>query len=137
MKRRGHASQMVQEGEIDMTPMLDVVFIMLIFFVVTASFVKESGIDIQRPTASSAVAQQQANIFVAISSEGEVWIDNRNVDIRSLRAIVERLHSESPEGSVVIQSDAATRTDLLVKVMDQVRLAGVDRIALAATEDEG
>ncbi len=119
-----------------MTPMLDVVFIMLIFFIVTASFVNESGIEIKRPIARSAMPQEQANLFVSIDHEGEVWVDKRNVDVRSLRAIVERLHSENPDGAVLIQSDAAARTDLLVRVMDQIRLAGVEQVAISAVTEQ-
>ena len=120
------------ETEIDMTPMLDIVFIMLIFFIVTTSFVKESGVTVSTPQAQTAAQQENANIFVAITAEGEVWIDRRPVDPRSVRAIVARLHADNPEGSVIIQSDEAAATGMLVDVMDQVRLAGVESIAIAA-----
>ncbi len=124
------------EAELDMTPMLDIVFIMLIFFIVTTSFVKESGIVVNTPKAQSASQQESANIFVAIKSDGEIWVDRRPVDLRALRAVVARLHAESPEGSVVIQSDAETSTRALVEVMDQVRLAGIEKIAIAANQAE-
>ena len=116
----------------DMTPMLDVVFIMLIFFIVTTSFVKESGIDVSRPSASTAKQKDRANIMVAIRENGEIWIQKRQVDIRAVRANIERLHAESPEGSVVIQADKGSKTGMLVQVMDQVRLAGVMNISIAA-----
>lgn len=120
------------ETEIDMTPMLDIVFIMLIFFIVTTSFVKESGVTVSTPQAQTAAQQENANIFIAITADGEVWIDRRPVDPRSVRAIVARLHADNPEGSVIIQSDEAAATGMLVEVMDQVRLAGVESIAIAA-----
>ncbi|HDY83706.1 MAG: biopolymer transporter ExbD [Gammaproteobacteria bacterium] len=120
------------EAELDMTPMLDIVFIMLIFFIVTASFVKESGVTVSTPQAQTAAQQENANIFIAITAEGEVWIDRRPVDPRSVRAIVARLHADKPEGSVIIQSDEEAATGRLVEVMDQVRLAGVEKIAIAA-----
>ena len=120
------------ETEIDMTPMLDIVFIMLIFFIVTTSFVKESGVTVSTPQAQTAAQQENTNIFIAITAEGEVWIDRRLVDPRSVRAIVARLHADNPEGSVIIQSDEAAATGMLVDVMDQVRLAGVESIAIAA-----
>ncbi len=120
------------ETELDMTPMLDIVFIMLIFFIVTTSFVKESGVTVNSPGAETATAQESANIFVAITASGEVWIDRRPVDPRSVRAIVARLHADNPEGSVIIQSDEEASTRMLVEVMDQVRLAGVEGIAIAA-----
>lgn len=121
-----------EDTEFDMTPMLDIVFIMLIFFIVTTSFVKESGVKVNTPQAATAANQQNANIFIAITVSGEVWIDGRPVDPRSVRAIVARLHADNPEGSVIIQSDAAAATGTLVDVMDQVRLAGVEGIAIAA-----
>jgi biopolymer transport protein ExbD len=120
------------ETELDMTPMLDIVFIMLIFFIVTTSFVKESGVTVSTPQAQTASQQENANIFIAITAQGEVWIDRRPVDPRSVRAIVARLHADNPEGSVIIQSDEAAATGMLVEVMDQVRLAGVRGIAIAA-----
>ena len=125
-----------EESGIDLTPMLDVVFIMLIFFIVTTSFVKESGIDVSRPSAKTAKKKQRASILVAISQSGEIWIQRRKVDIRSVRANIERLHAESPEGTVVIQADKRAETGLLVDVMDQVRLAGVESIAVSASEKQ-
>ncbi|MEM1155734.1 MAG: biopolymer transporter ExbD [Pseudomonadota bacterium] len=120
------------ETELDMTPMLDIVFIMLIFFIVTTSFVKESGVTVSTPSAETASQQESANIFIAITDIGEVWIDRRPVDPRSVRAIIARLHADNPEGSVIIQSDESASTGVLVDVMDQVRLAGVEAIAIAA-----
>ncbi len=122
------------DTELDMTPMLDIVFIMLIFFIVTTSFVKESGVTVNSPEAETASQQENANIFIAITEEGEVWVDRRPVDPRSVRAIVARLHADNPEGSVIIQSDENASTRMLVEVMDQVRLAGVEGIAIAANK---
>ncbi|MGK0267456.1 MAG: biopolymer transport protein ExbD [Paraglaciecola sp.] len=124
-----------EEAEINMTPMLDIVFIMLIFFIVTTSFVKESGISVNTPKAQTASRQDQANIFIAITRDGQVWIDKRPIDIRALRTVVARLHAENPAGSVVIQSDRDSATHTLVEVMDQVRLAGIEKIAIAANKD--
>ncbi len=124
-----------QAADIDMTPMLDIVFIMLIFFIVTTSFVKESGIDVNRPTAQTATRKEQGNIIVAIKANGDVWIDKRLVDIRAVRANVSRLHAEQPLGSVVIAADKETRVKVLTQVMDQVRLAGIMNASIA-TEAE-
>jgi biopolymer transport protein ExbD len=121
-----------EENEINITPMLDVVFIMLIFFIVTASFVKEAGIDVNRPDAQTAVAQEKANILVAITETGEIWIDRRRVDPRAVRAIIERLHAENPQGTVVIQADKKSTTEVLIQVMDSARQAGVYNVAIAA-----
>ena len=123
-----------EEATIDMTPMLDVVFIMLIFFIVTASFVKESGIDVNRPEAATAVKKDRANILVAISAEGDIWINKRKVDIRSVQANIERLKAENPQGTVVIQADKKSTTDTLIKVMDSARAAGVYDVSIAAQE---
>ena len=123
-----------QEIDLDMTPMLDIVFIMLIFFIVTTSFVKESGITVNTPKAQTSSQQQHANIFVAISDSGEIWVDHRPIDIRAVRSVVARLHAENPEGSVVVQSDQAATTHTLVAVMDQIRLAGIEKIAIAANK---
>ena len=121
-----------EESEINMTPMLDVVFIMLIFFVVTASFLKETGVDVSRPQASTAVRKEHGNILVGITAGDEVWIDRRRVEIRAVRANIERLRAENPEGAVVIQADTAAKTGLLVQVIDQARMAGVADVAIAA-----
>ena len=123
-----------EEAAIDMTPMLDVVFIMLIFFIVTASFVKESGIDVNRPEAATAVKKDRANILVATSDKGEIWINKRKVDIRAVQANIERLYAENPQGTVVIQADKKATTDALIKVMDASRAAGISDVSIAAQE---
>jgi biopolymer transport protein ExbD len=124
-----------EEAELDLTPMLDVVFIMLIFFIVTTSFVKEAGIEVNPPAASTAEQQDNANIFIAITEQGEVWLDRRQVDVRTVRSIVSRLHASNPEGAVVVQADKNARTETLLQVMDQVRLAGVKNVAIAASPE--
>lgn len=121
-----------EESEINLTPMLDVVFIMLIFFVVTASFLKETGVDVSRPQASTAVRKEHGNILVGITASDEIWIDRRHVDIRAVRANIERLHAENPEGAVVIQADEQAKTGVLVQVIDQARMAGVADVSIAA-----
>lgn len=122
------------EDNVDITPMLDVVFIMLIFFIVTATFIKESGIDVNQPQAATATVQDKASILIAIDANDRIWIDRRQVDVRSVRSIVERLHAENPKGSVVIQADKESRNNTLVQVMDASRRAGVYDIALAASD---
>ena len=125
----------VDQSEINLTPMLDVVFIMLIFFIVTASFVKEAGIEVTRPPAATAERQERGNILVAITEQGEIWVDKRPVDPRAVRANIERLHAENPQGSVVIQADKNSRNELLVIVMDAAREAGVFDVSIAASVD--
>lgn len=128
------SSSVDDEANIDITPMLDVVFIMLIFFIVTATFVKESGIDVNRPDAATAVMKEKANILIAINEKNEIWIDRRLVDIRAVRPNIERLHAENPQGSVVIQADKKSYTETLIQVMDAARSAGVYNIAIAAQQ---
>lgn len=113
------------QNTIDLTPMLDVVFIMLIFFIVTASFIKEAGIEINRPEATTALLKKNANILIAVSSNNEVWIDKNRIDIRAVKASVERLHAENPKGAVVIQADDEANIETLTKVAQAAREAGV------------
>ena len=130
MRRKHHGT--TEDADIDMTPMLDIVFIMLIFFIVTTSFVKETGIDVSRPNANTAERKERGNILIAIKPNGDVWIAKRKVELRAVRANVERLHAENPEGTVVIVADKEAQTGTLVEVMDQVRLAGVYSVSIAA-----
>ena len=126
--------QQEEESGIDITPMLDIVFIMLIFFIVTATFVKESGIDVTRPDAETAVKQNRVAILIAIRDNNEIWIDRRQIDLATVRANVEKLHAENPQGGAVIQADREAETGVLIEIMDQVRLAGVGAISIAAEE---
>ncbi len=121
-----------EEDAVNLTPMLDVVFIMLIFFIVTASFVKESGIDVNRPNAAMAERKEKGNILVAISEDNQIWIDRRQVDPRALRANIERMHAENPNGAVLILADEESKNKLLVQVMDAARMAGVKNVSIAA-----
>jgi biopolymer transport protein ExbD len=130
MRRRHAAGD--EETEINLTPMLDVTFIMLIFFIVTSSFVKEAGIDVNRPGAVTAERKERGNILIAITEGGQVWIDRRQVDVRAVRANIERLRAENPQGSVVIQADQNSKNGILVQVMDAARQAGVFDVAIAA-----
>lgn len=130
MARRKSAIE--EETEINITPMLDVVFIMLIFFIVTTSFVRETGIDPNRPEAWTATTKERGNILIAVSSTNEIWMNKGRVEIEQIRAMVEAALAESPESSVVIVVDEDAATGNLIDLMDQVRLAGVTNISLAA-----
>lgn len=121
-----------EEAEVNMTPMLDIVFIMLIFFVVTTSFIKESGVDVSRPAAATAVRKEHGNIMIGITETNQVWIERRRVKVHAVRTSVERLHAENPAGAVVIQADKHADAGLLVQVIDQSRAAGVEDISIAA-----
>ena len=121
-----------EESEINITPMLDVVFIMLIFFIVTATFVKETGIEVNRPAEPSPPQSERANILVVIGPNNEIWIGQRQVDFRSVRPNIQRLHAENPQASVIIQADKQSNTNTLIQVMDAARQAGVFNVSIAA-----
>ena len=131
-KKRGSLAVEEEENEINLTPMLDVVFIMLIFFIVTASFIKEAGVQVERPDAPTGERQEDAAILIAIRENDEIWIDRKLTDPKEVRVAIERLHAENPEGAVVIQADENSLTGLLVQVIDQARLAGVSDVSIAA-----
>lgn len=120
-----------------MAPLIDLVFLLLIFFMVTTSFVKETGIDVERPAASTAVLKEKGNILIGISKDGLIYLDRKQIDIRSVRAHVERCLAENPEGGIVVVADKATRTGLTVQVMDQCRLAGAKNISIATSRAGG
>lgn len=124
-----------EENEINLTPMLDVVFIMLIFFIVTASFIKEAGIDVHRPVAVTLDKQQDASILIAISANDEIWIDKKLIDPRVVRSSIERLHAENPKGSIVIQADQESTNEALTIVMEAAKQSGVANVAISATAD--
>ena len=121
-----------EDAQIDMTPMLDIVFIMLIFFIVTTVFVKEAGIEVNKPDASQAFLHKNANIFIAVTEDGNVWLDKREVAPDSVRANIERLLTEQPTDYVIIQADVKAKHGLVVEIMDQVKAAGVNRVSVAA-----
>ena len=123
------------ESQIDMTPMLDVVFIMLIFFIVTASFVNEIGLQVDRPpTSDQPIDSENTNIVFRISESNELRFEGRRIDIRAVRANVERMHAEKPEAKVVISAHPKSKTEMFVKISDQAREAGVYDISLSTDE---
>ena len=131
--RRSPISQAVaEEDELNLTPMLDVVFILLIFFIVTANFIKEPGLEVNRPDAETSTIQENAAILIAIGNNDDIWIDGRRIDVRQVKANVTKLLAENPQGSVVIQADEQASADAIIKVIDQSRDAGVYAISLAS-----
>ena len=132
---RKNMVQEEEENEINLTPMLDVVFIMLIFFIVTASFIKEAGIDVERPDTFTADSQDDAAILIAISPNDEIWVDRRETEPTALRGVIERLHAENPKGSLVIQADENSTNAALIVVMEAAKAAGVANVAIATDND--
>lgn len=136
MATKDHVRSESGPAAMNITPLIDMVFILLIFFAVNASFVKEAGVEIDRPSAKTATTKQNANIMIAVTENAEVWVDRDRVDPRSVRGHVERLHAENPEGAVVILADEESHTGLVIEVLDQVRLAGVENVAVAASSEQ-
>jgi len=124
--------QKTEDAEIDMTPMLDVVFIMLIFFIVTTSFVKESGVTVDKPYAPTAEKKKNASIFVAIKEAGTIWVSKKEIDIKNLRGLIEDIRLENPEGQVVVQADKRAKAGILLKTIDAIKAAGVKDVSVAA-----
>jgi biopolymer transport protein ExbD len=132
MQSHRHTTESDETG-IDLAPMLDFVLNLLIFFIITTSFVREAGVTVTRPDAATAVAGgDKANILIAIRSNGEVWMDRRQVDLREVRPLVERLHIERPDDTVIVIADKAAKTGLLAQVMDEVKLGGIKEVAIGA-----
>ncbi len=121
--------------DINMAPLIDMVFILLIFFLVTTSFVRESGVDVQRPRAKSAVTKEKVNLIIGITKDGMIYMENHPVDIRSIRARMERFLAETPDGSVIIVADKDSKTGTVIQVLDECRLAGVKNISVAAKKE--
>ena len=116
--------------DINLTPMLDVVFIMLIFFIVTATFIKQAGIEVTKPIAVTAVKKPTVSVLVAISEKGEIWIDKKRVEESSVRANIERIHAENPKGSMVVQADRAAKAEKLLLVLSAARAAGLTDVSV-------
>lgn len=135
MRRRITTENSEDESAVDLTPMLDVVFIMLIFFIVTATFIKEAGVEVNRPDANTADQKDNTTVLVAINADNSIWIDKRRVDVRSVRANIERLHAESPEGGVVIQADELASIKTFTAVLDAAReVVPPEKVSLATEQ---
>ncbi|MDZ7787219.1 MAG: biopolymer transporter ExbD [Halofilum sp. (in: g-proteobacteria)] len=134
--RSRHVASEQEDAEVNMTPMIDIVFIMLIFFIVTTSFVKETGIEVSRPSADTAERKEQGNILIGIRDNGEVWMDNRQIEPDAIRANVERMLAQNPEASVIVVADKASQSGVLVRAIDQAREAGASGVSIAARNDQ-
>jgi biopolymer transport protein ExbD len=121
-----------EESQIDLTPMLDVVFIMLIFFIVTSTFVKESGVDVTRPEAETSVVTESNSIQIGITASNQIFMDKRQIDKRAIRANVEKSLAENPGAAVIIVADQDSNTSALIDVMDQARMAGATSVSVAS-----
>jgi biopolymer transport protein ExbD len=135
--RRQASGHNTDETGIDLAPMLDFVLNLLIFFIITAVFAKEVGLTVSRPSATNAEKKEAGNIVVAIDAAGDIWIEKKVVDVRSVRAAIERLHAQKPDDAVVVMAEKGAHTGVLVQVIDQVRQGGVQSVSIAASERVG
>lgn len=135
MRRSSPAAESDETG-IDLAPMLDFVLNLLIFFIITTSFIKEAGVTVFKPEASTVEHRESGNILIAVRENGEVWMDRRRVELRDVRPLIERLHVERPDDTVVIIADKLAPTGVLTQVMDQVRSGGIETVSIAAAEAE-
>lgn len=124
-----------EDIELNMSPLIDMIFILLIFFLVTTTFVKESGVEVNRPIAASTEAKDETNIVIGVTKDGMVWIENQQIDIRSVRSRMERFKHENPDGNVVITADKDSKFGISIEVLDQVRLAQIRNVVVAASKE--
>jgi biopolymer transport protein ExbD len=131
MQSRRHAPETEETG-IDLAPMLDFTVNLLIFFIITTSFIKEAGVEVFKPAALTAEGRDSGNLMIAIRENGDIWMDRKRIDLRDVRPMMERLHIERPDDTVVIIADRASDAGVVAEVMDEVRLAGIQIMAIAA-----
>ena len=136
MKARRHQPDSEDHG-IDLAPMLDFVLNLLIFFIITTSFVKEAGVTVVKPNATTAEHRESGNILIAVRANGDIWLDRKAVDIRDVRGVIERLHVERPEDSVVIVADKNSSAQIMARLMDAVRAGGIRQVSLAGSPKAG
>jgi biopolymer transport protein ExbD len=136
MQSRRHTAESEDHG-IDLAPMLDFTINLLIFFIITTSFIKPPGTTVVEPAASTAQFEESGNLLIAIESNGDIWMDRQRVELRNLRTLIERLHIERPDDSVVIMADKASQAGMVAKVMDEVRRGGITKVFIAANPNSG
>jgi biopolymer transport protein ExbD len=136
MQSRRHTPESDDHG-IDLAPMLDFMTNLLIFFIITTSFVKEAGISVSKEDALTAEPRENGNIMIAVTASGELWMDRQQVDFRRMRSMIERLAVERPDDSVVILADKASKAGVVARVMDEVKLGGIDEVYIAAEDAAG
>lgn len=132
---RKRVSKESEEKVADLTPMLDVVFIMLIFFIVTATFIKETGVEINRPDTATAEQKKTVSLLVGVAPDSSVWIDKKKVDVRDVRPLMEQLHAENPKGGLVIKADSESKVEKVLAIMDAARSIGITQVAIASEEE--
>jgi biopolymer transport protein ExbD len=134
MKTKNFGEGESEDHGIDLAPMLDFVLNLLIFFIITTSFLKEAGVTVVKPNATTAEHRESGNILIAIRENGEIWMDRKRVDIRAVRPTIEKLHIERPDDTAVIVADQASHAEILARVMDEVRAGGITDVSIAANQ---
>ncbi|MEM6747253.1 MAG: biopolymer transporter ExbD [Pseudomonadota bacterium] len=135
MARRSLQQPVEEDGDdVNITPLLDIVFIMLIFFIVTSTFIKEPGVDVVRPAAVTQVEQSPA-VLVAVTEDDQIFINNEEVDLTEVRYLVEELRRETPKGNAVLQADAAAKSELTIQVLQQIKDAGISDVAISTVAE--
>lgn len=137
MKSKHYSEGESEDHGIDLAPMLDFVLNLLIFFIITTSFVKEAGVTVVKPIATTAEHRESGNIMIAIRENGEIWMDRKKIDIRDVRPKIEKLHIERPDDTAVIVADQAAKAAILARVMDEVRAGGIREVSVAAAPQGG
>ena len=133
--RRIRKIETEEESSIDLTPLLDIVFIMLIFFIVTATFTKESGITVNQPVAQTSKKINGQSVIIGLDAQNSIWLDGRTIDLRAVQINIARLRAENPKLSLIIAADRQSSTETLISVMDASRRAGIENISLAAKNE--
>ena len=136
MQAKRHVAASDDHG-IDLAPMLDFTINLLIFFIITTSFIKEAGTEVNRPAAATAVNDPLGNLLIAVRDSGEVWMDRREVELRDIRLMIERFHIERPDDTVVIIADREAEAGIVAEVMDMVRAGGITNVSIAAEAPGG
>jgi biopolymer transport protein ExbD len=126
-----------EDHGIDLAPMLDFVLNLLIFFIITTSFIKEAGVTVVRPDAETSEHRESGNILIAIRENGDIWMDRKKVDLRQVNILIERLHIERPDDTAVIVADKDSNAEVLAQVMDAVRAGGIRDVSIAANQPAG
>ena len=135
MRDQARSAAAEEGSQIDLTPMLDVVFIMLIFFIVTATFIKETGVEVNRPDTQTAELKKTVSLLVGVAPDSGIGIDKKKVDVRNVRPMMERLHAENPKGGLVIQADSESKVEKVLAIMDAARAIGINQVAIAGEEN--
>ena len=136
MKAQHHSAESEHHG-IELAPMLDFVLNLLIFFIMATAFIKEAGIVVAMPNADTAEYKESGNILIAVRDNGDIWMDKHRVDLRDISTLIERMHAERPEDTVVVVADKQSHAGIVAQVMDQVHQGGIKDVALGATPNAG